>query len=218
MNSLAAVTARRSCRRYGRRISIFQFLYILCVVLELHNIFDILATRSAFFVHGVILGSFMFIHTWYSLGKSRRLLFSFPACCHSNYRSIFSSLSYQFAYFLWTALGLICAHSFHVIFRLGSLGTNQISTAPPAVPDLATKYTEATGGLRSVTPFEAPRRNPLVWGTADDSSGYSLPPPPFFFGGGCVCVTLVARFSVLCCGGFYLSAPSVLLYVLLYLL
>ena len=83
------------------------------------------------------------------------------------------------------------------------------------MPDLATKYTEATGGLRSVTPFEAPRRNPLVWGTADDSSGYSLPTPPFL----CLCMcALVARFSVLCCGGFYLSAPSVLLYVLLYIL
>ena len=72
---------------------------------------------------------------------------------------------------------LICAHSFHVIFRLGSLGTN-ISTAPPAVPDSATKYTEATGGLRSVTPFEAPSQNPLVWGTADDSNGSPFPPPP----------------------------------------
>ena len=54
---------------------------------------------------------------------------------------------------------LIYALSFHVIFCLGSLSTNHISTAPPAVPDSATKYTdtEATGGLRSVTPFEAPR-------------------------------------------------------------
>ena len=41
---------------------------------------------------------------------------------------------------------LICALYFNV-FRLGSLGTNHISTAPPAVPDSATKYTEATGGL-----------------------------------------------------------------------
>ena len=74
---------------------------------------------------------------------------------------------------------LICAHSFHVICHLGSLSTNHISTAPPAVPDSATKYTEATGGLRSVTLFEAPNRNPLVWGTADDSSGYLFPTPLF---------------------------------------
>ena len=47
------------------------------------------------------------------------------------------------------------------------------------MPDSATKYTEATGGLRSVTPFEAPRRTPLVWGTADDSSGYLFPTPHF---------------------------------------
>ena len=77
------------------------------------------------------------------------------------------------------------SRSFHVIFHLGSLGTNHISTAPPVVPDSATKYKEVTGGLRSVTPFEAPRRNPLVWGTADDSSGYPFPTPPFV--SVCVC-------------------------------
>ena len=76
------------------------------------------------------------------------------------------------------------------------------------MPDSATKCTEATGELRSVMPFEAPRRNPLVWGTADDSSG--SPPTPFFL---CVCVTFVASFSVLCCGGFSPSSPSGLLYV-----
>ena len=40
----------------------------------------------------------------------------------------------------------------------------------------------------------------------------SPPPPPlffFFF----LSVTFVARFSVLCCGGFSLSSPSGLLYV-----
>ena len=66
---------------------------------------------------------------------------------------------------------LICAHSFHVIFRLGSLGTNHISTAPPAVPDSATKYTdtEATGGLQSVS---LRRRDETLWCGA-------LPPPLF---------------------------------------
>ena len=155
-------------------------------MLALLYIFCIVATRSAFFVHGVIIGSIHFIHDLCSLGDSRRLLFSFPAGCHGNYRSILSSFSCQFAYFLWTVLGLICAHFFHIIFRLGSLGTNHISTAPPAVPDSATKSTEATGGLRSVTPFEAPRRNPLVWGTADDSSGSPFPTPPF-----CVCECVI---------------------------
>ena len=74
---------------------------------------------------------------------------------------------------------LICDHSFHVLCHLGSLGTNHISTAPPVVPDSATKYTEATGGLRSVMPFEAPNRNLLVWGTADDSSGFLFLTPLF---------------------------------------
>ena len=155
MNSPVAVKARRSCRRYGHRISILQFLYILCVVLELLNIFSYFSYTECILRPRSYLRLYNFIHAWCSLGKSWRLLFSFPAGCHGNHRSIVSSLSCQFAYFLWTALGLICAHTFHVIFRLGSLGTNQISTAPPAVPDSATKCTEATGGLRSVTPLEA---------------------------------------------------------------
>ena len=36
-----------------------------------------------------------------------------------------------------------------------SIGTTPSSTAPPAVPDSATKCKEATGELQSVTPFEA---------------------------------------------------------------
>ena len=45
---------------------------------------------------------------------------------------------------------------FQDLMQSARLGTNQTSTAPQAVPDSATKYTEATGGLRSVTPVEAP--------------------------------------------------------------
>ena len=112
------------------------------------------------------------------------------AGCHGNYQSIVHPLVANLPISV-DSVRLICAHSFHVIFRLGSLGTNHISTAPPAVPDSATKYTEATGGLRLVTPFEAPRRNPLVWGTADDSSGYPFPTLLLCL---CVCVNL-ARFS-----------------------
>ena len=100
------------------------------------------------------------------------------AGCHGNYRSIVHPLVANSPISV-DSVRLICAHSFHVLCHLGSLGTNHISTAPPAVPDSATKYTEATGGLRSVTLFEAPSRNPLVWGTADDSSGYLFPTPLF---------------------------------------
>ena len=75
------------------------------------------------------------------------------------------------------------------------LGTNQPSTAPPAVPDSATKRTEATGGLRSVTPFEAP---------STESPGVVLPmtqvdlPPPHTVS---VCVSYVARSGVSNLGG-----------------
>ena len=45
---------------------------------------------------------------------------------------------------------------FHDFMQSGSLGINQPSTAPPAVPDSATKTTEAAGGLSLVTPVEVP--------------------------------------------------------------
>ena len=65
-------------------------------------------------------------------------------------------------------------HSMFKDLMPASVGTNPSSTAPPAVPDSATKCTEATGGLQSVTPFEAPTM---------ESPGVVLPmtqvdPPP----------------------------------------
>ena len=75
-------------------IAVAVVLYILCVVLKLLNIFYILATRSAFLVHGVILGSiiffiFLFILDviWVKVGSD---FFSFTTGCHGNYRSIVS--------------------------------------------------------------------------------------------------------------------------------
>ena len=73
---------------------------------------------------------------------------------------------------------------FQDFMHSGSLGINQPSTAPPPVSDLATKNTEANGGLRSVTPAEAP---------SAESPGVVLPmiqedvsPPPY-----CVCVCVI---------------------------
>ena len=57
-----------------------------------------------------------------------------------------------------------------------SICTNPSSTAPPAVPDSATKYTEATGGLQSVTPFEAPMMESP--GVVLPTTQVDLPPPP----------------------------------------
>ena len=82
------------------------------------------------------------------------------------------------------------------------LGTIQTSTAPPAVPDSATKYTEATGGLRSVKPVEAP---------STESPGVVLPvtqedpPPPHTVS---VCVSYVARFGVSNVGVPLVQAPA----------
>ena len=65
---------------------------------------------------------------------------------------------------------------FQDLLQSASLGTNQPSTAPPAVPDSAPKYTEATGGLRSVTPVEAPSAESP--GVVLPTHQEDLPPPP----------------------------------------
>ena len=85
---------------------------------------------------------------------------------------------------------------FQDFMQSGSLGINQPSTAPPAVPDSATKITEATEGLRSVTPVEAP---------SAESPGVVLPtiqedisPPAHTVS---VCVSYVARSGVSNVGG-----------------
>ena len=68
-----------------------------------------------------------------------------------------------------------------------SICTNPSSTAPPAVPDSAAKYTEATGGLQSVTPFEAPMMESP--GVVLPTTQVDLPPPPPY----CVCVCAICR-------------------------
>ena len=67
-----------------------------------------------------------------------------------------------------------------------SLGTNPSSTAPPAVPDSATKCTEATGGLQSVTPFEAPSMESP--GVVLSMTQVDLTPYPLIL---CLCVCLM---------------------------
>ena len=68
------------------------------------------------------------------------------------------------------------------ILQSGSLGINQPSTAPPPVPDLAPLSTGAIGGLRSVTPVEAPSAESpgLVMPTSQKD-----PPAPIVM---CVCL------------------------------
>ena len=58
----------------------------------------------------------------------------------------------------------------------GSVGTNLLSTAPPAVPNSAPMSTGAAGGLGSFTPLEVPTtKSP---GAVLPTSQEDLPPPP----------------------------------------
>ena len=66
-------------------------------------------------------------------------------------------------------------HSMFKDLMPASIGTNPSSTAPPAVPDSVTKCKEATGGLKSVTPFEAPTMESP--GVVLPMTQVDLPPP-----------------------------------------
>ena len=111
-------------------------MYFICLPCQLHGVLSS-ANRSVTFYH--------FINAW-----NLRFRSAAYAGCHGNFRSVVSHLVAN-SPISAPSVRLICAQSFHVICHLGSLGTNHISTAPPAVPDSATKYTEATGGLQSDT-------------------------------------------------------------------
>ena len=85
----------------------------------------------------------------------------------------------------------------NMIGQSGSMGINQLSTAPPAVPASVPMSTGVAGGLRSVTPVEVP---------SAESSGVvlpmyqeDLPPPPLNVS---VCVPSVARSGDFSLGGF----------------
>ena len=81
--------------------------------------------------------------------------------------------------------GSLCTLMLQDMLHSGSLGINHPSTAPLAVPDSPPLITGATGGLRSVTPVEAP---------SADSPGVVLPtlqedlPPPPHTVSVCVCL------------------------------
>ena len=177
---VAVAYAPRYYRRCGIEISIFYFsICTLCCVNVLH-IFALSSTRSAIFVQlFFLILSFLILLGIY--GSVRRLtpvamLLSFgssPLVANSPISA--------------PSVRLICDQSFDVICHLGSLGTNHISTAPPAVPDSATKYTEATGGLQSDTPFEAPMMESPGVGHCRRLKWISLPHPPFL----CLCLCLI---------------------------
>ena len=88
----------------------------------------------------------------------------------------------------------------NMLSQSDSVGTNPISTAPTAVPDLAPMSTGVAGGLRSVTPVEVP---------STESSGVVLPTCqedlPLLM---CLCLPSVARSGDFSLGGSFSSGHS----------
>ena len=64
----------------------------------------------------------------------------------------------------------------NLLSKSGSLGTDLLSTAPPAVPNSAPMSTGAAGGLGSVTPFEVPTTESP--GVVLPTTQEDLPPHP----------------------------------------
>ena len=179
------IYARRSCPRCGRRMSALQFdKHTFCVVCR--DIKCSLATRckeckawSKDFMLGYVK------HQRTLVSKARRAPpFSSPSppVTAVTTASLVSPPSETFSEDLLRQL----MHSMFQDLMSASVGINRSSTAPPAVPESATKCTEATGGLESVTPFEAPSiESP---GVVLPTTQVDLPSPPPQY---CVCVCVI---------------------------
>ena len=176
------LNARRSCPRCGRRMSSLQFdKHTFCVICR--GMKCSLATRckeckawSKEFMLGYVK------HQRSLVTKGKRITPSPSPVTVVATTSLDTSPSELFSEDRLRQL----MHSMFKDLMPASIGTNPSSTAPPAVPDSATKCTEATGGLQSVTPFEA---------STMESPGVVLPmtqwiylPPPY-----CICVCVLCR-------------------------
>ena len=168
--------ARRSCPRCGRRMSSLQFdKHSLCVVWR--DMKCSLASRckeckswSKEFMLGYVK------HQRSLVTKGKRIPPSpspSPPVMVVTTTSLDPSPSELFSEDRLRQL----MHSMLKDLMPASVGTNPSSTAPPAVPDSATKCTEATGGLQSVMPFEVPRMESP--GVVLPTTQADLPPPPF---------------------------------------
>ena len=169
------IYARRSCPCCGRRRSALQFdKHTFCVVCR--DIKCSLATRckeckawSKDFILGYVK------HQRTLVSKVRRAPPSSspsPPVTAVTTAPLVSPLSETFSEDRLRQL----MHSMFQDLMSAGVGTNPSSTAPPALPDSATKCTEATGGLELVTPFEAPSiESP---GVALPTTQVDLPPPP----------------------------------------
>ena len=189
------VSARRSCPRCGRRMSSLQFdKHTFCVVCrDIKCSLDTRCKECNAWSKEFMLGYVKHQHTLVSKArKSTSASSPSPPVTAVNTASLVSLPSETFSEDRLRQL----VHSMFQDLMSARLGTNQPSTAPPAVPDSATKCTESTGGLRSVTPFEAPSTE--FPGVVLPMTQVDLPPPPNTVS---VCVLYVARSGVSNFGG-----------------
>ena len=176
------VSACRSCPRCGRRMSSLQFdKHTLCVVCR--DVKCSLDTRCKEFKpwsKEFMLGYVKQQRSLVSKGKKPATTSPSPPVTAVTTAPIITLPSLSFSE---DRIRQLMHSMFQDFMHSGSLGINQPSTAPPAVPDSATKIAEAIGGLRSVMPVEA--QSAESPGVVLPTIQEDIPPPPLPY---CVCV------------------------------
>ena len=175
-SAAADVSARRSCPSCGCRMSSLQFdKHTHCVVCR--DIKCSLETRCKeckAWSKDFMLGN---VEHWRTLvSKARKSTTASSPSPPVTAVTTASVVSLPSETFSEDRLRQLMHSMFQDFMHSARLGTNQPSTAPPAVPDSATKCTEATGGLRSVTPVEEPSTESP--GVVLPMTQVDLPPPP----------------------------------------
>ena len=150
------VSACRPCPRCGRRMSSLQFdKHTLCVVCrDVKCSLDTRCKECKAWSKEFMLGYVKHQRSLVSKGKKPATTFSpsLPITAVTTAPIVsLPSLSFSEG-----RIRQLMDSMFQDFMQSGSLGINQPSTAPLAVPDSATKNTEATGGLRLGMPVEAP--------------------------------------------------------------
>ena len=178
------VFARRSCPRWARRMNSLQFdKHTLCVVCrDVKCSLDTRCKECKAWSKEFMLGCVKHQRSLVSKGKKLATTSPSPPVTAVTTAPIVSLPSLPVSEECFRQL---MRSMLQDMLQSGSLGINQSSTAPPAVPDSASKITKATGGLRSVMPVEA---------LSTESPGVVLPtfqedhPPPPYTVSVCVCV------------------------------
>ena len=169
--------ARRSCPRCGRRMSSLKFdKHTFCVICR--DVKCFLSTRCKTWSKDFMLGYVR--HQRSLVPKGKRIP---PSRSPSPPVTVVVTTSPDTSpteLFSEEHLKQLMQSMFRDLMP-ASICTNSSSTAPPAVPDSATKYTEATGGLQSDSPFEAPMLESP--GVVLPTTQVDFPPPPFL----CLC-------------------------------